>query len=317
MAEIDDVVPGADVLASWGNLVRDRVVMRYTTQTALETAEPAAADGSLRWADDTGLLIRTGGVWEPVALAAAFLPLTGGTMSGAISMGGQKIQNVDALEIDGTFIHAVPGQDLVVRVGGSNIATFRETSKRQFLLSQNGTSAGPALGFTSDDDTGMYRVTTNQMGFTLGGALTLLLSDTDVEITGGRNLRLAAVDTRLQLGASAMPTYEGSGTEYEARWNGNSGYIYRGPNVSSLRKLKKNIAELGLVELPVPVSFQWRKGALPEGETDEGVHYSFIQDDLPPEMQATEASPDLRAILAAAVAHIHDLTARLEALEAQ
>lgn len=80
MPEIADVIPGDDVIDTWGNQIRDRTNMRYSSQANLEASEPGAADGSLRWTDDNGLLLRVAGVWEPVAIEVdgKFLPLTGG-----------------------------------------------------------------------------------------------------------------------------------------------------------------------------------------------------------------------------------------------
>lgn len=71
--EILDVVPGNDVEAAWGNVVRDRVTMRYTSQAALETNEPSAPAGSLRWTNDNGLLVRAAGEWVPVRIESGWV----------------------------------------------------------------------------------------------------------------------------------------------------------------------------------------------------------------------------------------------------
>lgn len=99
MPEIGDVVAGQDVLAAWGNAVRDRATMRYSTLAALDASEPGAADGSLRWAADTGLVVRSGGVWEVVGSDLAFLPLAGGTLTGSLLLAvGQTATPLSIME---------------------------------------------------------------------------------------------------------------------------------------------------------------------------------------------------------------------------
>ena len=51
-------------------------------------------------------------------------------------------------------------------------------------LAQNGTTAAPAYSFASDTDTGMYRKTTNQVAFAMGGKLRAVVGTNGTRITG-------------------------------------------------------------------------------------------------------------------------------------
>ena len=60
MAEIADVVGGEIITDTWGNAIRDRVIMRYATTGAL----PAATDGTVAYVDaDDRLYLRRAGAW--------------------------------------------------------------------------------------------------------------------------------------------------------------------------------------------------------------------------------------------------------------
>ena len=69
MPEISDVAPGGDVLATWGNAIRDRAVMRYTSEAARDASDPSPDDGQLCWIEDIDeLQARVAGVWRSVAV---------------------------------------------------------------------------------------------------------------------------------------------------------------------------------------------------------------------------------------------------------
>tara|TARA_R110002020_G_scaffold246009_1_gene459722 strand:+ start:13143 stop:15257 length:2115 start_codon:yes stop_codon:yes gene_type:complete len=50
--------------------------------------------------------------------------------------------------------------------------------------SGNGSGAAPSHTFTSDKDTGMYRIGADQLGFATGGSKRLLISNTEMQLTG-------------------------------------------------------------------------------------------------------------------------------------
>jgi hypothetical protein len=133
MPEIADVVPGQDVLAEWGNIIRNRVVSRYTTQAALEVQEPNAPNGSLRWADDNGLLLRSGGAWVPVVV----IPDGRGSV---------------LYDTDGDEAWEVFDDVGTLRALGSGI-----------VYAGNGSASEPAYSFDQDRDTGLWRSAANQM----------------------------------------------------------------------------------------------------------------------------------------------------------
>lgn len=67
----------------------------------------------------------------------------------------------------------------------------------------DGTMSAPSIGFTSDPDTGLYRVTENDIGIALGGTWKVRFRPGDVMIRDGINLALGDVaGTRIGVGAT-------------------------------------------------------------------------------------------------------------------
>lgn len=159
MAEISDVVPGQDVLAVWGNEVRDRSVMRYTTQAALETAEPSAPDGSLRWTDDNGLLLRQAGAWEK--LGNAIYDSTGLPMAFPLS---DSIFQVSIAGAEALIVGAggVRGPD-----GGWRIAQVGD-----------GSAAAPTYSWDDARGSGMFLLGADNVCLSVGGTQKVQISAT-------------------------------------------------------------------------------------------------------------------------------------------
>ncbi len=64
MAEIDDVVPGEPIEASWGNPIRDRTVQRYATAAERDVENPIPTAGDLAYLEDTFVVqFFTGADW--------------------------------------------------------------------------------------------------------------------------------------------------------------------------------------------------------------------------------------------------------------
>ena len=100
MSEIIDVIPGGDVESTWGNLIKDRTLMRYSNQAALDGSILTPNAGDFAYViDEQAVKVWTGAAWITFALQVAgeFLPLAGGVMAGAIDMAGQSIVNAGAL----------------------------------------------------------------------------------------------------------------------------------------------------------------------------------------------------------------------------
>ncbi len=94
MTKVDDVVAGEPIEASWGNQsIRNRTVQRATSIADRNASWPAPEDGETVWiADVNQLHTFNGTVWIVWAsedfVAAGFLPLTGGNISGGLSVAG-------------------------------------------------------------------------------------------------------------------------------------------------------------------------------------------------------------------------------------
>jgi hypothetical protein len=164
MPEIADVVPGQDVLAEWGNQVRDRAVSRYTTQAALETAEPGAPNGSLRWTDDNGLLIKQGGVWLRLVNATGDNPRFEGNVIVQAGASGQgywiKPDDLDNTQ-DWRMIDSAGSLIFQSRASGSFQTVFQIGSAVVQLASNSVPAGGVRIGATplstsSPGGTGYY-----------------------------------------------------------------------------------------------------------------------------------------------------------------
>lgn len=97
MPEIPDVIAGNSVLATWGNLIRDRALQRYADQGALDVSILAPVAGDFAYViDEQAVKVWTGAAWQILLLAddagALYLPLDGsGVMAGDLQMGDLNI----------------------------------------------------------------------------------------------------------------------------------------------------------------------------------------------------------------------------------
>ena len=100
MSEIPDVIGGATVATVWGNLVKDRTVMRYANTAARDASIPVPVDGDVAWlAASNDLTIYTGGVWLVYVSTASgdqrYLELDGSnSMTGDMNVGGNFALNI-------------------------------------------------------------------------------------------------------------------------------------------------------------------------------------------------------------------------------
>ncbi len=111
--------------------------------------------------------------------AGSYLAITGGTMTGAIlfnAVGSDAAPPIARSSNTNTGIVLPGGNAVGVAVSGSRLATFDSSGismlSGSFLTPSAGGSAGtPAFSFTGDTNTGMYRVSSDTIGFSAGGTL--------------------------------------------------------------------------------------------------------------------------------------------------
>lgn len=122
--EIPVVVGGEAIEAAHQNTVQERIVQRYADQTALDAAVPAPGTGEIVALTATGVVqFYDGSSWIILADAAGFVPITGGTFTGAVTvaLGTNQFRilstNVD--EFDEVRLN-MNGGNLNVRVGNSS-----------------------------------------------------------------------------------------------------------------------------------------------------------------------------------------------------
>ena len=107
------------------------------------------------------------------------------THSGSITASNDLLISGD-LEVDGSAYF-----DGTVNFGG--------IASAQYFYAQTGTAASPSFSFNIDQDTGMFRPTTNQLAFSTFGVERLRIdSSGNVGINSGGN-----VDTKLEVGGTA------------------------------------------------------------------------------------------------------------------
>ena len=87
MAEIPDVNPLEIIEVDWGNPIRDRTLQRYDDEIERDNLVPLPASGDFAWiADIQTIQIYDGTGWVNVATGElSFLPLAGGTLTGALT----------------------------------------------------------------------------------------------------------------------------------------------------------------------------------------------------------------------------------------
>lgn len=82
-----------------------------------------------------------------------------------------------------TFKIGIPGSGSIGIYSNETNLVTRFTSGNQVLL-RNGTNSSPTLSFEDNDNTGIYRAGTNQLGVTAGGSLIASFSPSSVTVDG-------------------------------------------------------------------------------------------------------------------------------------
>lgn len=161
MAEIANVASGEDIESAWGNAIRDRTVQRYTSATERDSLNPGPVEGDLAYLEDVDTMqIYTGAAWVGLLDdTAPYLLLAGGTMTGALSMGSNLLNDVyqvraGAANLD-MFFERDGGENILVW-DDSNLAWIFTTSEVAQVLMPSGTLAVPGLAFHADGNTGFY-----------------------------------------------------------------------------------------------------------------------------------------------------------------
>lgn len=99
---------------------------------------------------------------------------TGIKVTGAAAAGGAALAAISSGTNEGLKIDAK----------GSGSITFNGTATGQLLAGLNGTVALPAWSFSSDPDTGIYRIGANNIGVAVNGAKVLDVSATGLGVVG-------------------------------------------------------------------------------------------------------------------------------------
>ncbi len=92
--------------------------------------------------------------------------------------------------------------DLTISNGGW-VTTATHLTVNGTAYFTNGAAATPSVTFASNGNTGMYRVTTNEIGFTAGGSLTLTVASTGLTVAGTSTLNGQVSGTGVQTTGSA------------------------------------------------------------------------------------------------------------------
>lgn len=210
MPEIDNVASGETIEAAWGNAIRDRTVQRYTNSTDRDTSHPAPTEGDLAYLEDVNTLqFYSGSAWVNVLdTTSGYLPLTGGTLSGDLNLGGNRLKNInspsttsDAMPVfyaDARYLKLAGGTLTgALNMGGNRItnlpafATDPDDAISEsaadaryypidggqvdgYVQLVNGTVAAPGLRFLSGASSGLYfsgGVLVSHLGAFVGGGV--------------------------------------------------------------------------------------------------------------------------------------------------
>lgn len=98
MSELADVAGGQSITSAFTNQVKERTVMRYVSAAARDASIPVPQEGSLAYLLDTNrVTVYNGSYWEDMKAEGIYLPLSGGTLTGDLNMGGNAINSPDTL----------------------------------------------------------------------------------------------------------------------------------------------------------------------------------------------------------------------------
>jgi hypothetical protein len=172
MPEIANVASGETIESAWGNAIRDRTVQRYTSTAERDSLNPGPVEGDLAYIENTNdMQFYNGSSWLnfiDTSTSLAFLPLSGGTMSGAIfANGGSAAVPGYSFATDGnTGLYSV-GNDGVIHWSGNG--NHGGQLGGAGVQADSGTVGIPAYGFSNDPNTGMFRIAEDIIGWATGG----------------------------------------------------------------------------------------------------------------------------------------------------
>lgn len=162
----------------------------------------------------------------------------------------------------------------IFKADGTAVAVSQNPSVTSIALSDGGVTTPPLL-FTSDTDTGVYRVAANILGLTSGGVLGACVNS-GVAIFGGKSI---VSDDTIYVEATGLMTSRLATSTGKTHINFNDGATTVGSissnttttfyNTSSDKRLKENIADVALDPATFdklrPVSWTWArdKSAVP------------------------------------------------------
>lgn len=156
MPEIGTVAAGETIEAAWGNAIRDRTFQRYTNSTDRDTSTPAPTEGDLAYLEDTNTMqFYSGSAWVNIldATTTAYLPIGGGTLTGALSMGNNRITNLGGVTADGDALSRLSGDTRYARLAGATMAgTLNMGSNRITNLPTFAVAPDDAISERAADD---------------------------------------------------------------------------------------------------------------------------------------------------------------------
>ena len=223
MSEIPDVTPGADVESTWGNLIKDRTLMRYSSQANLGGSIPTPSVGDFAYVvDEAAVKVWTGAAWDalldassgdalfltPAEADAAYLALAGGTMSGALlgAVGTTLLPGFAFAGDPDTGMFRLAANTVSIATNGSEVIRFEGDQSIHYI--NFGSAAQPAFSWQQDNDTGMYRDSANSLAFAQAGAEVARFTATNLSLGGSTT---GSPLIRHLAGAVGSPTYSFSG----------------------------------------------------------------------------------------------------------
>ena len=152
--------------------------------------------------------------WDHVASTGnlAYLPLSGGTITGSLGVNGTTSlngntalgnANTDTVTVTARVASSIVPSSTKTRDLGESAHMWRDVFTEQIQLDP-GTVANPSMTFVGDSDTGLYRVAAGQLGFATDGKNALTINAAQVaafaaDVTiKGRNV-LTAIDGKAPL----------------------------------------------------------------------------------------------------------------------
>ena len=79
-----DVIPGEPIEAAWGNPIRDTTIQRTATEATRDVEWPIPVSGDLAYIEALDVIQYFNGTGWVALITGAYLPLSGGTMTGPI-----------------------------------------------------------------------------------------------------------------------------------------------------------------------------------------------------------------------------------------